>query len=206
MPQSPALDLIQLDTFEPPPNQLVSNLRALIEVAQAEFERDREIAKASIARASAILRLEMQRRAASGFPGGSGELAGWQVQRLRAYIDDHLCEKIQVKDLSLVARRSTAHFCRAFKRTFGQTPHAYVTAQRVELAKRLMLESSEQLSIIALLCGFTDQAHLSKLFRRSTGETPGAWRRRRRQEDQAPAPPRPAETAAPYKTLAIARA
>jgi len=34
------------------------------------------------------------------------------------------------------------------------------------------------LSVIALLCGFTDQAHLSKLFRQHTGETPGAWRRR----------------------------
>ena len=86
-----------------------------------------------------------------------------------------------------VARRSTAHFCRAFRRTFGQTPHAYVTTRRLERAKSLMLESHEQLSVIALLCGFTDQAHLSKLFRQHTGEPPGAWRRRRASEGHDPA-------------------
>jgi AraC-like DNA-binding protein len=48
-----------------------------------------------------------------------------------------------------------------------------------------MLEGDEPLSIIALLCGFTDQAHLSKLFRQHTGETPAAWRRRRAFADEA---------------------
>ena len=100
-----------------------------------------------------------------------------------AYIDSHLGETIQVKDLGGIVRRSTAHFCRTFKRTFGQTPHAYITARRLERAKSLMLESEEQLSVIALACGFTDQAHLSKLFRQHTGETPGAWRRRHSFDD-----------------------
>jgi AraC family transcriptional regulator len=168
--------------FEPPPMQLVMDL---IERAETEFERDRETARASISQASSILRFELERVGACRFMGGRGELAAWQVQRLKTFIDDHLGERIQVKDLSAVARRSTAHFCRIFKRTFGQTPHAYVTSRRLERAKSLMLESGEQLSIIALLCGFTNQAHLSKLFRQYTGETPGAWRRRRRPEDTA---------------------
>lgn len=127
-----------------------------------------------------MLQSELQRHAAAARPiVGPGELAAWQVQRLRTYIDSRLGETIHVKDLSVVARRSTAHFCRAFKRTFGQTPHAYVTARRIQRAMALMLEGDEPLSAVALLCGFTDQAHLSKLFRQHTGETPGAWRRRR---------------------------
>jgi AraC family transcriptional regulator len=60
-----------------------------------------------------------------------------------------------------------------------------VTARRLQRAKSLMLESNEPLSVIALLCGFTDQAHLSKLFRQHVGETPGAWRRRHAFEDDA---------------------
>ena len=157
-------------------------------MARDSFEKDQKAAKASITRATFILRSELERHeAASTADVGVGKLAGWQVKRLRTYVDSHLCESIPVSDLSGIARRSTAHFCRAFKRTFGQTPHAYVTARRLHRARSLMLESGEPLSAIALLCGFTDQAHLSKLFRQHTGETPGAWRRRCAFEDDAEA-------------------
>lgn len=179
MSQFAASEAGQSGVFEPHPIQLVISLAELLQVASDKFERDREGARASITQAASILRLELQRHAAESKPeSGPGELAAWQVRRLRAYIDGHLSETIHVKDLSGVVRRSTAHFCRAFKRTFDQTPHAYVTARRLDRAKALMLEGDESLSAIALLCGFTDQAHLSKLFRQHTGETPGAWRRR----------------------------
>ena len=169
------------------PFQLVINVVQLLEFARTEFERDREAAKASLTQATSILRSELERREAVSKPkNGTGELARWQVLRLRAYVDSHLSETIHVTDLSRIARRSTAHFCRAFKRTFGQTPHAYVIAQRLERARVLMLESDEQLCVIAVLCGFTDQAHLSKLFRQHVGETPGAWRRRRALGDHEP--------------------
>jgi AraC family transcriptional regulator len=186
MPQSVALEASRPGDSEPYPTQFVANVVELLKVAHDSFERDREAAKASITRASTILRSELKRReAASSVEFGVGKLAGWQVRRLQIYIDAHLGESIQVSDLSGVARRSTAHFCRAFKRTFGQTPHAYVTARRLNRARSLMLESEEPLSVVALLCGFTDQAHLSKLFRQHTGETPGAWRRRHTFENDA---------------------
>ncbi len=179
------------DRFDAPPIPLVANIVALLEVARDEWERDREAAKASLNRATRILRSELERReTASKSNNGVGGLAGWQVQRLRTHIDAHLSETIHVKDLSGVARRSTAHLCRAFKRTFGMTPHAYITARRLERAKSLMLESDEPLSVIAVSCGFTDQAHLSKLFRLHTGEAPGGWRRRRMLDEGEP-PARP---------------
>ena len=182
-----AFELERASGFDGRPIQLVANVVELLEVARAEFERDREAAKASITQATRILRSELERHEAVSKPDSStGELAGWQVQRLRAYVDSHLGETIHVTDLSGIARRSTAHFCRAFKRTFGQTPHTYVIAQRLERAKTLMLKSGEQLSVIAVLCGFTDQAHLSKLFRRHMGETPGAWRRRALDDREPP--------------------
>lgn len=184
MSSTVAFEMGRADGIDAHPFRLVANVVALLEIAGDEFERDREAAKASITRATFILRSELQRHeAASKADAGSGELASWQVQRLRVHIDRHLSETIHVKDLSGIVRRSTAHFCRTFKRTFGQTPHAYITARRLEYARRLMLESEEQLSVIALSCGFTDQAHLSKLFRQHTGETPGAWRRRHSFDD-----------------------
>jgi AraC family transcriptional regulator len=188
MSQSAALEAVPSDGSEPHPIQLVANVVQLLEVAHDSFDRDRDAAKASISRATLILRSELERReTASKIEFGVGKLAGWQVLRLRTFVDSHLGDSIQVGDLSRIARRSTAHFCRAFKRTFGQTPHAYVTARRLHRAKSLMLESNEQLSVIAVLCGFTDQAHLSKLFRQHTGETPGAWRRQRSNGDDAEA-------------------
>jgi AraC-like DNA-binding protein len=185
-----AIELARAGRLDTHPIRLFADVVELLEVAHKAFEHDRDAAKASISQAACILRSELKRQEAATAVegGGAGKLAGWQVLRLRAYVDSHLGEPIQVKDLSDVARRSTAHFCRAFKRTFGQTPHAYVTECRLQRAKHLMLESEEPLSVIALICGFTDQAHLSKLFRLHTGETPGAWRRRRAFfEDDAPA-------------------
>jgi AraC family transcriptional regulator len=171
---------------DPNPVRLFTSVVELLEVARDELKPDQEAAQTSLNQATSMLRSELLRH-----EGGvrrearTGELAGWQVQRLRAYIEAHLSETLHVKILSAVARRSTAHFCRAFKRTFGQTPHAFVTERRLERAKQLMLNTEEQLSVIALNCGFTDQAHLSKLFRQHLGETPGAWRRYRSERNDA---------------------
>ena len=108
-----------------------------------------------------------------------GQLAGWQVKRVNRFIDENLTEPILLKDMSAVAQRSTAYFCRAFKRTFGRSPHAYLIDRRVKFAGDLMLESDATLSEIAQAAGFADQSHFCRHFRQVTGETPGAWRRER---------------------------
>jgi AraC family transcriptional regulator len=169
------------------PFLLFANVMKLLDVARTELESDHEVAKASITRAARILRSELKRQDAISKPESSGgKLADWQMKRLKAYVDCHLGETIHLTDLSEVAQRSKSHFCRIFKRSFGQTPHDYVTARRLERAKTLMLQSDEQLCVIAALCGFTDQAHLSRLFRLHSGETPAAWRRRRLPDDWEP--------------------
>jgi AraC-like DNA-binding protein len=81
--------------------------------------------------------------------------------------------------LAAVARLSVSHFSRAFRVSFGQPPHGYVMSRRIEKAKRLIL-SNEPMSLaqVALSCGLSDQAHLSRMFRNLVGESPTAWRRR----------------------------
>lgn len=106
-----------------------------------------------------------------------GGLAAWQIRRVRDHIDGHLDETILIEDLAGVARLSSGHFCRAFKVSTGETPHAYVVRQRIRLAQRLMLSTKDTLSQIACACGLTDQAHLTRLFRRLVNDTPLAWRR-----------------------------
>ncbi|MES3048655.1 AraC family transcriptional regulator [Sphingomonas faeni] len=106
-----------------------------------------------------------------------GGLAAWQVRNVVQYIDTHLGATIGVDALAEVARLSTGHFCRAFKVTTGETPHAFLIRQRVRRAQTLMLQTDDTLSHIAYACGLTDQAHLTRLFRRVVGATPLIWRR-----------------------------
>ena len=70
-----------------------------------------------------------------------------------------------VENLARQVSLSASHFSRAFKTSFGTTPHMYIIRLRLELAQRLMLTTQDSLSQIALLCGLADQAHLSKVFR-----------------------------------------
>jgi AraC family transcriptional regulator len=154
----------------------------LLERARCELGKDRVAAGATLAMASALLRVALDRNSSGNRPVSLG-LAGWQSQRVRAYIDDHLDQTIHVKDLSAIARRSAAHFSRAFKRTFGESPHAYIVRRRLDRATYLMLSTDAPLSEIALACGFTDQAHLSNLFRRRVGVSPAIWRREHRESN-----------------------
>jgi len=157
---------------------LANSLALLLDAAQTELEHDREAARTSLATASSILQSEVERRSgARGFR--TGGLAGWQIARVRSFIDENLDRTIHASDLSAVARRSTAHFSRSFKQAFGEPPHAYIVRRRLEQACHLMLTSSAALSEIALNVGFSDQAHLSKLFKQAFGQSPSNWRRER---------------------------
>jgi AraC-like DNA-binding protein len=156
---------------------LVANsLARLLETAARELERNREAARESLATASHILQAEIER--CSGASGSTkGGLAAWQILRVRTYIDSNLHRTIHIRDLSAVARRSTAHFSRKFKLAVGESPHAYVVKRRLEKACHLMMTSAESLSEIALSVGFSDQAHLCRLFRQAFGQSPASWRR-----------------------------
>jgi AraC family transcriptional regulator len=159
-----------------PLHYLAKSLAKLLETAQRDLDSDREAAKASLVTASSILRSEIER--SSGANGARpGALAGWQIARVRAFIEENLHSNIETRDLSAVVQRSPAHFSRSFKQAFGEPPHAYVIERRLERACYLMVTTSESLSEIALSVGLSDQAHLCRLFRRAFGQSPSTWRR-----------------------------
>jgi AraC family transcriptional regulator len=108
-----------------------------------------------------------------------GCLPAWQVRRIREHIESNLAQRLTTQGLASVVNLSASHFSRAFVRSFGSTVHHYVMNRRVVHAQRMMLETPEQLSRIALSCGMSDQSHLTRWFRRVVGETPAAWRRAR---------------------------
>jgi len=161
--------------------ELASILAQLLDQAQTNLEAEREAARLALTRASSLLHIEMERLAAGrGGAADRGVLAGWQVHRVQTYVDSHLDGPIQIRDLAALARRSSGHFCRAFKRTFGETPHAFVIGRRLQRARELMLTTDDSIAQIALVCEFSDQPHLTKLFRSRYDQSPAAWRRGRR--------------------------
>ena len=109
----------------------------------------------------------------------------WQLRRIIAHIDSHLAERIKVSDFLELTGLSASHFSRAFRTSFGDSPHNFVIRRRIESAQKLMLETSEPLCEIALQCGLCDQAHLSHLFRQAVGMSPNAWRRHQQIEGQS---------------------
>jgi AraC family transcriptional regulator len=162
--------------------RLVGSVMAILDIAKLEVDTNRAAAKASITRASSLLRVEIDRQSSRNKRTTAyGSLFSWQTRRVREYIDAHISSRILISDLSGIVQRSDSHFARLFKRTFGQTPHAYLLRRRVELARHLMLVSDASLSDIAHNCGLADHAHLCKLFRQYTGQGPGAWRREHRE-------------------------
>ena len=164
------------------PREWVQRVITLLDAAVGELNRDHS-AKDTILQATSLLREQTDSQAAAGAINEAGRLLAWQARKVREYVDAHIAGSIRVADLCALIHRSEAHFSRAFKRTFGASPHAFVNHRRVQLAAQYMLETDACLSDIALRCGFTDQAHLCKRFRQATGETPGAWRRARRIKD-----------------------
>jgi AraC family transcriptional regulator len=106
-----------------------------------------------------------------------GGLAPWRIRRLLAFVEEHLSQSIHVADLSGAVGLSVPHFARAFGLSFGKPPHLYVIQRRLDRARQLMLTSDMALSELAVACGFNDQPHFCRLFRRHTGRTPAAWRR-----------------------------
>jgi AraC family transcriptional regulator len=151
----------------------------LLMSASRELEHSQEAAKTSIQRAASLLQAQMPCASAERQEPTSALLA-WQMRRVESYIEEHIGRPIPVADLSALLELSEAHFSRAFRLSYGVPPHAYIVRRRVRFAAQLMLASRDPLSEIALKCGFHDQAHLSKQFRRLTGEPPAAWRRLRR--------------------------
>jgi AraC family transcriptional regulator len=161
---------------------------SLLRDATAALGSDREAAKASIARASALLRDEADRSAtdatdAPPMAARRGGLAQWQLRRAVAHVDANLTSTIRVSDLAEITRLSKSHFSRAFKVSVGESVHAYIIRRRIERSQELMLTTAEPLCQIGVACGLYDQGHFSRLFRRVVGASPSAWRRQWCDED-----------------------
>ncbi len=106
-----------------------------------------------------------------------GQLAPRQLKRVTDYIEEHCGRPIRLQELAELTGLSTTHFCTAFKASTGLPPHKWQMRVRVERAKSLLTGSDMTLAAAAVMAGFSDQAHLTRVFRQIIGTTPAAWLR-----------------------------
>lgn len=118
-------------------------------------------------------------------PTGSRPVAGPAydadliVGRVETHLDEHLADpSLRLDALADAADVSPSSVGRAFRKVHDTSPWRYVMRQRVEHAEQLLTNTSRSLAAIALDAGFYDQAHLTRTFKRFTGETPGEYRER----------------------------
>jgi AraC family transcriptional regulator len=176
-----------IDTVGAALDQLRVAVTELYKAVNSALQDECESAREYVRRASVFLQAAPFATSLGGVPISNGErskpirggLAPWQIRRVKTHIEANVDATIRIKELAQLVNLSSFHFFRAFRESFGDSPHGYVMRRRVERAQGLMLTTTASLGQIAADCGLADQAHFNKLFRRFVGETPGAWRRAR---------------------------
>jgi AraC family transcriptional regulator len=167
------------DLINAPHENIPASVPRLIDAALAAFDADRDTSRRYLSSASALFGAKREARSAERASQSKirGGLLLWEMNRLVHYIETHLADKIIAKDLASQIGMSEGRLFRAFKIGVGVTPSQYITARRVERVCTMLITTRAPVAQLALACGFYDQAHLSRLFRRKLGMPPSAWRR-----------------------------
>ncbi|WP_132912293.1 AraC family transcriptional regulator [Pseudomonas aeruginosa] len=98
--------------------------------------------------------------------------------RLRDWLESRLEYPPNLEELAAFCGLSPWQVLRRFRRHCGLPPHQWLTQLRLERALPLVLRGEQPLSQVAQQFGFYDQAHFSRLFRRTYGLPPARLRQR----------------------------
>jgi AraC-like DNA-binding protein len=98
------------------------------------------------------------------------------LARARSLIDDDPSATVTLADLATVTGLDRFQVLRAFTRATGLTPHAYLVQRRIDRVRRL-IAAGRPLAEAAVASGFADQSHMTRVFVRKYGISPGAYAR-----------------------------
>ena len=111
--------------------------------------------------------------------------AGSEFGPVLSYMRDHYDSPITNRQLARLAHMSVRAFERKFRGSFHLTPQKYLRKLQMRMASRLLVYTGQSLAEVALGCGFADQSHFTREFRRHFGRTPREYREHYRQGQAA---------------------
>jgi AraC family transcriptional regulator len=123
--------------------------------------------------------LTMKCRGHEAFAAARGGLTLRQERIAKEYFAANLGGNVSLEDVSRLCDLSPPYFARLFKKSTGTSPYKWYLDQRLTLAKSLLTTTDDELTKIALECGFADQSHFTRTFSRVVGISPGVWRRQK---------------------------
>ncbi|HWD67496.1 MAG TPA: AraC family transcriptional regulator [Caulobacteraceae bacterium] len=106
-----------------------------------------------------------------------GGLAPWQARRVAEMIMESLDGNTRLSDMARECGLSVSHFARAFRSSFGASPHRWLLGRKIDRAKTLLLTGGFSIADAAIGSGFADQTTFTRAFRRIVGDSPARWRR-----------------------------
>ena len=98
------------------------------------------------------------------------------IARAKKLLEERFADDVRLEHLEAEIGLSRFYLVRRFRAEVGMPPHAFQLAMRLDRARVLIAEGMA-LADVASRCGFTDQSHLTRHFRRATGVAPGAYAR-----------------------------
>jgi transcriptional regulator GlxA family with amidase domain len=107
-------------------------------------------------------------------------LAAPVLRRATEMLMEESGPEVSMATIADALNMSRGQFFRTFRETTGTTPYQWVLNQRLDHARQMLRTTDLPLAQIALHCGFFDQSHLTRIFSREMGVSPGRWRRESR--------------------------
>lgn len=96
----------------------------------------------------------------------------------QSYIQTHITEQISLEEIAAVLGISTSNLTRKFNAQIGITPREYINRQKIEEAKRLLLENEFTLTEIAAKLGFSTSSYFAAVFKQFVSCTPSEYRKK----------------------------
>jgi AraC family transcriptional regulator len=109
-------------------------------------------------------------------PGDACRLSNREIHLLEDYVDANLHHNIRLEDMSQLLGMGGWTLNRHLQRTLNASAYAFVVDRRIQRAKQLLRVGDLSLKEIAAAVGFSDQAHMTRMFRTKLGMTPGQYR------------------------------
>jgi len=106
-----------------------------------------------------------------------GGLAPRVLLRICEYMHCYSYRQIFLAELAELAALSEYHFCRMFKQSTAQTPQQYLSMIRIDRVKNMCSSSPLSLTEISLDCGFSNQSHMGRTFKKLVGVSPREYRK-----------------------------